>query len=124
MNKTYCPCDECGYSYSKQNQEDYTCKICEFEMMLELKKKGRLLELPCTVGDTVYTACSWGIETGIVGSIEIMSGKIYVNNIHGEMIGESSNIFLDREEAEAALKKMYGVISCEENATLACAEHA
>ena len=33
MNKekqTYNPCDDCQYSYSKNNQESGMCKICEF----------------------------------------------------------------------------------------------
>ena len=34
MGKTFNPCDECDYSFSKQNQESGMCKICEFEMAL------------------------------------------------------------------------------------------
>ncbi len=72
----------------------------------DLEEQGKLLKLPCAVGNTVYTACSWGIESGIVGSIEIISDRIFVNNTRGQMIGEAKNIFLTREEAEAALKEL------------------
>ena len=72
----------------------------------EAEEQNRLLKLPCAVGDTVYTACSWGIESGIVGSIEIISDRIFVNNTRGQMIGEARNIFLTREEAEAALEEL------------------
>ena len=78
-------------------------KLAEYE---DLEEQNRLLKLPCAVGDTVYTACSWGIESGIVGSIEIISDRIFVNNTRGQMIGEARNIFLTREEAEAALKEL------------------
>lgn len=78
-------------------------KLAEYE---DLEQQNRLLKLPCAVGDTVYTACSWGIESGVVGSIEIISGRIFVNNTRGQMIGEARNIFLTREEAEAALKEL------------------
>lgn len=78
-------------------------KLSDFE---DLEEQNRLLKLPCAVGDTVYTACSWGIESGIVGSIEIISDRIFVNNTRGQMIGEARNIFLTREEAEAALKEL------------------
>lgn len=70
------------------------------------EEQNRLLKLPCAVGNTVYTACSWGIESGIVGSIEIISDRIFVNNTRGQMIGEARNIFLTREEAEAALEEL------------------
>lgn len=66
--------------------------------------------LPCAVGDTVYAACSWGIESGVVGSIEIMSDRIFVNNIHGQMIGEAEDIFLTKPAAEQALKGVKGKI--------------
>ena len=33
--KTYNPCDECNYSYSKNNEESNMCKICEFKELVE-----------------------------------------------------------------------------------------
>ena len=41
--ETYNPCDECDYSYSKNNQDMGMCKICEFKQLLEEseRKKGR-----------------------------------------------------------------------------------
>lgn len=95
---------------------DITCRPSEAQKILRLAEKlksyedaeeqGLLLKLPCKYGDTVYTACSWGIESGVVGSIEIISDRVFVNNIHGEMIGEANNIFLTREEAEQKLVDM------------------
>lgn len=38
-NKTFNPCDECKYSYSKQNQESNMCKICEFKAVLNVLSK-------------------------------------------------------------------------------------
>lgn len=78
-------------------------KLQEYE---DAEEQGLLLKLPCKYGDTVYTACSWGIESGVVGSIEIFLDRVFVNNIHGEMIGEANNIFLTREEAEQKLVDM------------------
>lgn len=72
----------------------------------DAEEQGLLMKLPCKVGDTVYTACAWGIESGVVGSIEIISDRIFVNNTHGEMIGEAHNIFLTQAEAEQKLKEM------------------
>ena len=33
--KTYNPCDDCPYSFSKNNQESNMCKICEFKQLLD-----------------------------------------------------------------------------------------
>lgn len=81
-------------------------KIWKAKEYESLEEQNRLLKLPCAVGDTVYTACSWGIESGIVGSIEIISDRVFVNNTKGQMIGEAKNISLTREEAESALKEL------------------
>lgn len=35
FRETYNPCDECDYSYGKNNQEMGMCKICEFKKLLE-----------------------------------------------------------------------------------------
>lgn len=81
-------------------------KLAEYE---DLEEQGLLLRLPCKIGDTVYTVCDWGIESGVVGSIEIIANRIFVNNIYGAMIAEAHNIFLTREEAERALAEKKGV---------------
>lgn len=109
----------CGNDFCKEtcaeHDKEKSCNNCPiqkaFEKLAEyedLEGQGRLLKLPCKIGDTVYTACSWGIETGVVGSIEIISDRIFVNNISGQMIGEASNILLTRQEAEDKLKEMEG----------------
>ena len=33
--KSYNPCDDCPYSFSKNNQESNMCKICEFKQLLD-----------------------------------------------------------------------------------------
>lgn len=86
MKKTFKPCDECGYSFLKQNSESGMCRICEFKKALsdvktlsgmyeklnsqevseyhrlkeyeDLEEQGKLMKRPCAVGDTVYTNCS------------------------------------------------------------------
>lgn len=80
--------------------------VLKYRQYKEAEEQGLLLRLPCKVGDTVYTKCAWEIESGVVGSIEIIADRVFVNNIHGEMIGESQNIFLTKEEAKQALARM------------------
>lgn len=33
--KTYNPCDDCQYSFSKNGQESNMCKICEFKELID-----------------------------------------------------------------------------------------
>ena len=35
FKKTYNPCDECSYNFSKNNQESHMCKICEFKELTD-----------------------------------------------------------------------------------------
>ena len=103
--------DNCKYDYKYCNNHLEDCptineiyeKLASYE---DLEEQGLLLRLPCKVGDTVYTACSWGIESGVVGSIEIIGDMIFVNNPYRAMIGQAHNIFLTKEEAEQALERL------------------
>lgn len=88
MCKSFNPCNECGYSISKQNQASKMCGICEFKKALQnvktlsgmyeklndkevseyhmleeykgLEKQGKLLKLPCKFGDNVFVAMKSG----------------------------------------------------------------
>ena len=95
----------------KQYQEHKQVKewLEELKEYKAAEEQEVMLRLPCRIGDVVYTVCSCGIECGVVGSIEVFPDRIFVNDIHGAMIGEANNIFLTEEEAEQALAKMKGV---------------
>ena len=94
--------DSCMHRRCKWDEKALR-KLKEYE---EAEEQGLLLRLPCKIGDTVYTACSWGIESGVVGSIEIIGDMIFVNNPYRAMIGQAHNIFLAKEEAEQVLTRM------------------
>lgn len=115
MKQTFNPCDECEYSYSKQNQESGMCKICEFKKILNLERKGKLLELPVAVGDTVYAYCSqFGLLEYTVDCIVVEESVIFqcssysefecLDQIEPNISDFGKTVFLTREEAEAALK--------------------
>ena len=86
--------------------------IVPFDRLLELAcadKAGRLVELPCKVGDTVWFVRRFGksqcIKKADVHYISIDDrGEVFVSarRISGGYIGKT--VFLTREEAEAALK--------------------
>ena len=72
------------------------CDLERLEKLAEADKDGRLVVLPCKVGDTVYR----------LQYIEQTPGRFVVGvaEIKFEEFGET--IFLTREEAEAALEAM------------------
>lgn len=90
-------------SYCRGEFEATACvdKLAEYE---DLEEQGKLLKLPCAVGDMVYvlrldnTAYMMNNEK----VWEIVEDKFEI--FHFDSIGKT--VFLTREEAEAALKKM------------------
>ena len=107
--------DSCGWL--KEALE----KLKQYE---DLEEQGKLLKLPCAVGDTVYEICEGFIEPC---TVEVMfladykdrdGNQSYMMEIHYDRedcprvstevyftdIGKT--VFLTQEEAEAALKKM------------------
>ena len=93
-------------------------KLAEYE---ELEEQGRLIKLPCKVGDTVYMVQEYEyiameVEKGVVFAIGTDKANTmwisvrYENGLRyyhpSKDIGE--NLFLTREEAEAKLKEGEG----------------
>lgn len=92
-------------------------KLAEYE---DLEEQGRLVKLPCKVGDTVY-----GINTdrNIVSALKIISVKIYsyaiyfnyqlIDGIYKNIVSFTDfdigkTVFLTKSEAEAKLKELKG----------------
>ena len=89
---------------------DLQSMVGEFMHYYTLQKEGRLVELPCKVGDTVYEANHfWNrvIERN-VAFVLICKSSIYVKNGCGDSFEFGKECFLTREEAEAALERMSG----------------
>lgn len=111
VKRTYNPCDDCEYSYSKNNQESNMCKICEFKTYFDADRQGKLIILPCKVRDTVYLVDfeekTWDEAT--VNSIEIdtRDNRVLINSDYE--VGtwsEDGYVFYSKEKAEQALAKM------------------
>lgn len=82
--------------------------------LLQADADGRLVVLPCKVGDTVWFIYGSKIYKMRVQGISVTQSRYIilhfegypVANIWGDEIGKT--VFLTREEAEAALEKMGG----------------
>ena len=105
---------------------DITCRPSEAQKILKLAEKlkhyedleeqGRLIELPCAVGDTVYVVEDWGYRKELkereIGVITLKGindfSKEFWEDVYGGILGNFSDIgktvFLTKVEAEAALK--------------------
>ena len=109
---------------------DITCRPSEAQKILKLAEKlkhyedleeqGRLIELPCKIGDTVYVVEDWGYRKELkereVGVITLKGINDFSNefweDVYGGILGNFSDIgktvFLTKVEAEAALKELRG----------------
>ncbi len=117
-------CDRCGeeiYRLADYGNGEPIEELCRLE---ELKEQGRLLELPCAVGDTVYTNISmqgwyfrkedrpYKAKIVFIG-INGVDNIINVDFENGRMLqfkfsDIGKTVFLTQEEAESALKEMEG----------------
>lgn len=124
----------CGNDFCKEtcaeHDEEKSCNNCPiqkaFEKLAEyedLEEQGKLLKLPCAVGDKVYAYCSmYGILEYEVDNIVISKDVIYQCSSYSEPIGDcpsecldeiepdisdfGKTVFLTKKEAEVELKKI------------------
>lgn len=85
-------------------------KLGEYE---DLEEQGKLLKLPCAVGDTVYSATVYnGVCEHEIRKFQFdKNGCCACSNLRFPISYFGKTVFLTREEAEAALKELYGVES-------------
>ena len=130
----------CGNDFCKEtcaeHDEEKSCKNCHIQKAFEklakyedLEEQGRLIKLPCKVGDTVWdnyygrpcsytiTAFSFGeCEEYICEPVTTKEAVFYYSNSSGSItrsfaeseIGKS--VFFNKSEAEAKLKELRGVV--------------
>ena len=105
---------------------EYLRKLKEYE---DLEEQGRLIKLPCKVGDTVWdndygrpcsytiTAFSFGeCEEYICEPVTTKEAVFYYSNSSGSITGSfaeseiGKSVFFNKSEAEAKLKELRGVV--------------
>ena len=111
--------DRPGKGYPSNYARSIVTRLAELE---DLEEQGRLLWLPCKVGDTLYCITPYVKEPIIAAHVLQMNIKQFYNkriivriDVMNKM-GEScyflddigKKIFLSREEAEAKLSEMEG----------------
>lgn len=112
LTKIFNPCDECNYSYSKNNEITNMCKRCELKQYRHLEEQGLLLKLPCKVGDKAYHIIKDNIA---IPPIYISEHEITDVSAKAVRFADDwwtfeemyeNNAFLNKAEAEKALAEM------------------
>ncbi len=100
-------------SLSKSRRKQYEAVVSAMEELGEykkLKEAGRLIKLPCAVGDTVYEIIHDDIPETIDYICKYTVDDISANaiNFAGDWnpLDSIPNVFFSREEAEEALMKL------------------
>lgn len=97
--------------FAQLNQREVLYKLWQLENQIE---NGTLIELPCKVGDTVYTVeyshyCNhrfnWFISEHEIVEIIIDKNNVYLKDWYGVYVCEP---FLTKAEAEAELERLRG----------------
>lgn len=108
MRKTFNPCDDCDYSFGKQNQYSEMCHICEFKKYRDFEEQGLLLKLPCKVGDRVYMPYLNTILERKIDVINIYRHTMRIHLCNTSLFVEPEDfgktVFLTQSEAEEALR--------------------
>lgn len=100
------PCGENSYDYKNLLIE----RLGKYE---DLEEQGRLIKLPCKVGDTIYglhEAMVCELDTETIGISKMPSGEI-LYLIDGWELDKGDfgkTVFLTKSEAEAKLKELRG----------------
>lgn len=82
-------------------------KLAEYE---DLEEQGKLLRLPCAVGDTIYMIYSDEDSSFVEESkvVEVSTYRVWIDSAYFDYDDFGKTVFLTREEAEAALKELEG----------------
>jgi len=96
----------------ENNRHNVLQKLAYYE---DLEEQGRLVALPCKVGDTVYNTTWWD---DVQEKVKV-AGKTYYRTVHKHKVSKSTfdysdikefgkTVFLTKSEAEARLKELRG----------------
>ena len=108
--KCFEKCDGLGASSKCDNCEIMT-SVCEkLGKYEDLEEQGRLVKLPCKIGDKVWHISGSDIKEDVISGIEYSyDGMFYIwSNEDAWLGGFNDIVFLTKSEAEAKLKELRG----------------
>ncbi len=121
MDCIICPLDgtkDCSSSACKKRMKQRISAYEDTDLtpervaeLAQADQAGRLVVLPCKVGDTLYAyynCPTTGICKAVVTDVEVLNGRTVIHTDAFGVLRESDvgeNVFLTRQEAEAALER-------------------
>ena len=108
--KCFEKCDGLGASSKCDNCEIMT-SVCEkLGKYEDLEEQGRLVKLPCKIGDKVWHISGMDIKEDVISGIEYSyDGMFYIWSNEDTWLGGFNDIvFITKSEAEAKLKELRG----------------
>lgn len=101
------PIDIIDNEYTKENYRKLVSRLGKYE---DLEEQGKLLRLPCKVGDIVYSVSLYsGVCSHEIKNFQFdKSGQYACSNLKFPFSDFSKTIFLTQEQAEEVLKEMEG----------------
>ena len=108
--KCFEKCDGLGASSKCDNCEIMT-SVCEkLGKYEDLEEQGRLVKLPCKIGDKVWHISGRDIKEDVISGIEYSyDGMFYIWSNEDTWLGGFNDIvFLTKSAAEAKLKELIG----------------
>lgn len=97
---------EAGYKANK-NVSDWEC-IDKLGRLEDLEEQGKLMKLPCAVGDTIYMIYSDEDSSFVEESkvVEVSTYRVWIDSACFDYDDFGKTVFLTRKEAEAALEEL------------------
>ena len=99
------------WSSSKCDNCEIMTSVCEkLGKYEDLEEQGRLIKLPCKIGDKVWHISGRDIKEDVISGIEYSyDGMFYIWSNEDTWLGGFNDIvFLTKSEAEAKLKELRG----------------
>lgn len=93
-----------------QEHEQLAESLTQLKEYQQLEEQGRLIKLPCKVGDKVWHISGMSIKEDVISGIEYSyDGMFYIWSNEDTWLGGFNNIvFLTKTEAEAKLNELRG----------------
>lgn len=91
----------------ENNRHNVLQKLADYE---DLEEQGRLVKLPCKIGDKVWHISGMAIKEDVISGIEYSyDGMFYIWSNEDTWLGGFNDIvFLTKSEAEARLEELRG----------------
>lgn len=96
------------YAEKCKELANITAELEKLQEYRDLDNQGKLLKLPCAVGDTIYTIYS-DEDSSFVEEpkvVEVSTHRVWIDSAYFDYDDFGKTVFLEKEAAEKALKEM------------------